>query len=160
MITTRTQEKYDGSWRIVLYDADAEGRCTSALTLSNFDDDIASYYVQRELELTRLTERLFGGEISPIGFFVELSRMTVEDVAARLRLRKGAVRAHLTPKGFDKIQVRTLRLYARLFDIPVADFFQFTHLDGDLGVEVTRAADGVLARLRVFPRAPGGEPAR
>ncbi len=156
MITTRSRETYDGSWRIVLYDADDGGRCAGTLGRSSFDAEIDDYYVQRAKELSRLQERVWAGEASPLALFMELSRMTVDDAAARMRLRKSQVRDHMTPAGFDKIPVATLRGYASLFDIAVADFFDFIHLDGAFAAEVTRSEGGLVQRVRIAPRAERG----
>jgi len=155
MITTRSRETYEGGWRIVLYDADEGGHCTSHLTPSSFDAVIDEAYQQREKEIVRLQESLFKNEISPLAFFMQLSRMTVEDAAARMRLRKSTVRSHLTPSGFDRMGVETLRRYARLFDIAVGEFFQFTHLDGELSVELSRSEGGLVQRVRVFQASKG-----
>ena len=70
MITTRLRETYDGSWRIVLYDAADGGNCTGALTRSSFDADIDDYYVQREKEIVRLKEAVFKNEISLLAVFL------------------------------------------------------------------------------------------
>ena len=64
----------------------------------------------------------------------------------------------MTPRGFGRLRVETLQAYARLFDVSVADFFQFTHLDGDLDVEVDHSDGGLVQRLRIFARESGAGP--
>lgn len=161
MITTRSREAYDGSWRIVLYAPGEGGKVGGELTRSSFDAEIDDYYVQREKELARLQSDLLEDRISPLAVYMQLSRMTVDDAAARMRLRKSKVKDHLTPKGFDAMPIEVLRRYARLFDISVADFFQFTHLDGDLAADVQRSPSGLAQKVRVRPAAgalSAGEP--
>jgi hypothetical protein len=149
MIVTGKRTEYDGSWRLIQYDTDEEGRAEAQLAPSHLDDVIDSYYVQREKEFHRLHAELLAAAITPIGFFMRWQHMTVPDVAARMKLRQSTVKAHLTPKGFERIDVRTLRRYARIFDVSVGDFFQFTELDGDLSVDVQHSADRLVQHVKV-----------
>lgn len=152
MITTGKREKYDGSWRIVLYETDTAGKSMPQLTKSSFDEDIDSFYQQREQDFAKLHGRLFANEISPLCFFMELTHMTVEDAAARMKLRKSAVRSHLEPAGFDRLNVATLKRYAQLFDIAVGDFFQFTRLTGECLVKVHHASGRLVTEIEISPQ--------
>jgi hypothetical protein len=149
MILRQSRERYDGSWRNIQYETSAEGVCSGELTKSRFDEDIDSYYVQREQEIDRLQQRVLSGEISPVAFFMELERLTVLDTAARLRLRQATVRQHMTPRGFQRVRVETLLAYARLFDVSVADLCQFAVLGPGLRAEVKYYHDRLVERLEV-----------
>lgn len=149
MIVREKGEQYDGSHRVVYYTTDDSGKCVPEHVKSEFDEQIASYYELRVAELARLQDSLLKGEISPIGFFVQYCNMTVQDTAARVRTSPGKVRKHMTPKGFETVKVGTLLRYARVFDIAVGDFFQFTHLAGDLPATVQRFHDRLIARITV-----------
>lgn len=154
MIVTGKRTEYDGTFRIVQYDTDDDGHCTPQLAPSRIEDVIDSYYVLRDKEFHRLHELLFAGELSPIGFFVRWQNMTVPDVAARMKLRQSKVRSHLLPQGFQRIDVATLARYARIFDVTVGDFFQFTQVDEELSVDVTHSADRLVQHVRVAQAPP------
>lgn len=149
MLVRSSGSKYDGSWKLVMYDTDAEGRCSPAPRSSDMDAEIASFYEQRVKELQRLQARLFAGELSPVGFFIELQRMTPEEVAPRVKLRAAVVRRHCRPDGFDDVSVAVLRCYARVFDVAVSDFFHFVELVGELDATVRPAQGGLVQHVRV-----------
>lgn len=149
MIVREKGDQYDGRHRVVYYTPDEQGRCTPQHVKSEFDDQIASYYELRVAELQRLQERLLSGEISPIGFFIQYCNMTVQDTAARMRSSQSKVRRHMTPDGFERVKVATLQRYARIFDIAVGDFFQFTHLTGGLEAGVERFHQRLIQKVTV-----------
>jgi hypothetical protein len=138
MIISSKREQYDGSWRLVLYETDPDGKCHPKYTKTEFDEYIGTYYVQRDMELKRLQKELYTGHISPVCFFMTYHHMDLRDLASRMKLRKSTVKKHLTSKGFDAIKVEELRRYARIFDISVSDFFQFTHIPEKVSVQVDR----------------------
>ncbi len=129
MIVTSKRETYDGKLRSINYAADAAGTLVPRLEKTFADDEIPQYFEQQEIIFQHLLKQLLAGEISPLAFYVGLTRMTVKDVAARMGLRAATVQRHLTRDGFAKARVRDLEGYARLFDIAVGDFFHFVFLD-------------------------------
>jgi len=149
MIVRSTRERYGGGFRLVHYEPDEQGRCRPKLAESDFDEMIDSFYVLREEQLRALEEKVMAGEVSPIALFMALTRATVEDVAARMGIRRSTVRAHMTPSGFEKARVETLKRYARIFDIAVADFFEFTHIDQDVSAEVARSPGRIVQKITV-----------
>jgi hypothetical protein len=149
MIVSSKLEQYDGSWRLVLYETDQDGKCNPKYTKTEFDEDIGSYYVQRDMEFKRLQKELYAGNLSPVYFFMKYYHMDLKDLASRMKLRKSTVNKHLTPKGFDTIKVEELRRYARIFDISVGDFFQFTHVSEDVSVQVDRYDGRLLQRVSI-----------
>jgi hypothetical protein len=160
MIITGKRETYDGTWRIVNYATEAEGRLAPRLETTFADADIPLYYAEQELRFEALRRQLEAGEISPIGFYLELLRLTVEDVAARVDLRRSEVRAHLVPEGFARARVRELESYAQVFDVDVADFFQIAVLRGGVRVEErTRRRGRLLQTVVLAPAGPGDAPA-
>ena len=156
MIVHEKRETYDGGWRLVLYETGADGTCAPRLTRSDFDEQIDSFYAQRADERTRLTARLLAGEISPVGFFMDYWNMDVKDTAARMRLRPSAVRRHMTVRGFERLRVETLKGYARLFDVAVADFFQFLRLPEGVDAEVRNLNDRLFQQVTVAARSGTG----
>jgi Cro/C1-type HTH DNA-binding domain len=150
MIVSSKREEYDGSFRLVLYETDSAGKCVPKYTKSDFDEQIDTYYTQRATEFDRLKTALFKGEISPIGFFLEYYHMNLKDLAARIQLRPGKVKKHLTPKGFASVNVATLQKYARIFDTNVADFFSFTFIPDGLSIESARYHDRLLQEITIL----------
>jgi hypothetical protein len=59
------------------------------------------------------------------------------------------VKKHLTPKGLDTIKVEQLRRYARIFDIAVSDFFQFTHVPENVTVEVEKYQGRLIQNVSI-----------
>ena len=153
MIITGKRETYDGNWRIVNYATESGGRLTPLLEKSFADAEIPLYFEQQATTFARLQKQLLAGAISPIGFYVELTGMNIEDLAARMRLRRSTVRAHMTPAGFARIRVEELEGYARQFDVGVADFFQIAILEGGVAVADSQHPRGRLLQVVVF--APG-----
>lgn len=149
MIVRSTRERYGGGFRFVRYEPDDEGRCRPTLGESDFDEMIDSFYVLRDEQLRTLEEKVLAGEMSPVALFMTLTSTTVEDAAARMRVPRATVRAHMTLKGFEKARVETLKGYAQLFDIAVADFFEFTHLDQSASAEVTRSPGRIVQKITV-----------
>ena len=154
MIITGKHETYDGSWRIVNYATEAGGKLTPVLEKSFADAEIPRYLEQQALNFERLRRQLLAGELSAIGFYVGLTGMNVEDLAARMRLRRSTVRAHMTPAGFGRINVKELEGYARHFDVDVADFFQIAVLKEGVSAAHSRHPLGRLLQLVEF--APEG----
>jgi hypothetical protein len=154
MIISSKPEQYDGSWRIVLYDIEPDGQCHPQFTKPELDEHIGSYYVQRAIELERLQQELFDGQISPIGFFMEYHNMDIADLAARMKLSKGTIKKHLTPAGFSSAKVEALRRYARIFDVGVSDFFQFTYVPDEVSVEVRRIQDRLIQNVTITAKSP------
>jgi hypothetical protein len=113
------------------------------------DAEIAVYHEQRRKELRRLHGRLMAGELSPIGFFLELQRMSPEELAPRMRLRAAVVRGHCTPTKFRELTVELLQRYARVFDVAVGDFFQLVELRDELRVEVRTGQAGLVQHVQV-----------
>ena len=128
---------------------DESRRCTPSYTVTDFNEEIDSFYVLQAKRFDALSKRLRAREISPIRFFMEYQRMDVKDVAARVRLGVGAVRRHLTPDGFERARVGDLKRYAAVFDLSVAEFFQFVFVSEELRVEVESDEARLLQEITV-----------
>ncbi len=71
-----------------------------------------------------LLEKLRAGEISPVYFYMMMESLTIPELAARVRLSRRSVRRHLEPEGFRRLTIDTLKRYADVLNIPVANMFQ------------------------------------
>ena len=158
MIVQAKGARYDGGWRLVMYDAGPDGKCAPELRKSDMDAEIEVYYLQREKEFARLHGRLFAGELSPVGFLLELQRLSPEEVAPRMRLRPSVVRRHATPAGFEAVTIEILRRYARVFDVAVADFFHFVEVGDELAASVRQGQGGLVQHVQVAAKT--SEPGR
>ncbi len=134
MIIREKTEQYDGSHRVLMYEADDAGGLREESRASDLDDQIGTFYEARKLEMDRLRRKVLDGQISPIALCMTYQQMTVPDLAARAKLSKRVVKRHLTPTGFREVTVTILQRYARIFDLSVADLFQF--LDVPEGIVV------------------------
>jgi hypothetical protein len=152
MIIGSKPEHYDGSFRLVMYEPGDDGKCRPNYTKTKFDDMIETYYTQRVLELERLQKDLLDGQISPIGFYTQLQQMDLKGLAARMKISKSACRKHMTPIGFDSVKIEILKRYAKVFNIAVSDFFQFTYLKDDFSVELERFNHALLQKVTIAPK--------
>jgi hypothetical protein len=149
MLVWSKREEYDGSHRVVLYEMDEDGRCVPTLSKVEYDDQIDTFYIQRQKELERLLADVMEERISPVSFFMQLQNMNLRDVASRMRISVGRARKHMTREGFDGIKVGMLRRYARMFGVTVADLFTFTQVTEDVDVEVTHSGDRLVSRITI-----------
>jgi hypothetical protein len=135
--------------KLTVFESDESGRLRSRVQPTEYGELIEQAYAQKREMSARLLARLAAGALSPIGYYLELQRLTVAELAARARVSGFKVRAHLTPAGFLKARVETLGRYARVFDVDVADFFQLLELAPGVGAERGAHGDRMLQRLRV-----------
>ncbi len=134
----RDPEKLDAPFCLVMYDTDKDGRCVPSYVESEYNEEIGVYYAQRATELKRLHSEVLEGKISPISFFVQYQNMTLSDVAARVGLRVSQVKKHLSLEGFKSATVEQLMKYAKVFDVAIADLFEFYFVSDDVVAESTR----------------------
>jgi len=105
-------EKDDGSYGTV------EG---GSYIIENDLDDF--WHKKHHLEKT-LRDRLIKNEITSIYYYMVLEEMTVSELASRAGISKRRVKAHLNPEKKCKLNVSDLQKYGRVFNVPVANFFQ------------------------------------
>ncbi len=140
-----------GEHRLTVFEPDASGRLQPRVQPTEYGELIQQAYAQQREVAARLLGRLLAGELSPIGYYLELERLTVGELATRARVSAWKVRAHLAPRGFLRARVETLRRYAQVFDVDVADFFQLLELAEGLEARLEPHGERLLQRLRVEP---------
>lgn len=74
--------------------------------------------------------RLSAGEVSPVGFYMDLYDITVADVAARVGVARWRVRRHRRPAIFVKLSRDLLERYARVFGVSYEDLVHVPLADG------------------------------
>jgi transcriptional regulator with XRE-family HTH domain len=117
----------------------------SYITKQYIDD----FYEMNDRIKKALIERMKKGEISPVYFFMTIEELSVAELASRVGISKSSVRKHLNPKGFQNASVSELIKYGKVFNIPVANFFQIIETKEDkkwyIGYhEKTDRSEGVL----------------
>jgi hypothetical protein len=147
-------EKLDAPFKLLMYDTDENGRCVPSYVHSEYSDDVNTYYEQRSLELNRLLEDVLEGRLSPIGLFVQYQHMHIKDVAKRVGLRSGQVEKHMTLSGFKTATVEMLIRYARVFDVTVSDFFEFTETTDNIAIVSNHRHDRLINRIQLHIEKP------
>ena len=151
MFIKKDPEKLDAPFCLVLYDKGEDGQCVPSYTASEYNDEINMLYEQRCMELKRLHREVMAGRISPVGLFVQYQQMIPSDVAKRVGLRTGAVQRHMTFEGFKTATVEQLQRYARVFDVAVSDFFEFSFMQDGVVASAKRHHDRLILETTFAP---------
>lgn len=157
MIIATKAQIHDKPFRMVMYHPDEAGRCAPRYEESEHVENIHAYYEQRAIEMKRLHEAVIAGDISPVAFFVQYQRLDIRDVASRVGLRPGVVKKHMTMAGFTAAKVADLQRYARVFDVSVGDFFEFTFIDDAIAVTSERFHERLIHQAKFETASPAGE---
>ena len=103
----------------------------SGISMNYLDD----YKLKREHLDETLRTKVVQGEMSPIQYFMVLEDLTISELAARTGLKKRIVKKHLDPLSFGKVTVETLKKYADVFNIPIANLLQVIMIKKDSGLK-------------------------
>lgn len=128
MIIKKELTEFDKNMKILTFDTDINNNLIEKKDIPEFagKEDLAKVlYYTKQLEAERLIKEIIENKISPIKMFLELQTLDVKDLASRVKMSINKVKKHLTPNGFNKIKVKELVKYAKVFDITVSDFFNF-----------------------------------
>jgi hypothetical protein len=120
---------------------------------------MAGYHISEHFKITdhlnkSLLEQLRNGEISPVCYFMMIEGLTVPELAGRTGISKACVKRHITPGGFQKMRISTLKRYADVLNIPLANMFQIisTIEDGnwDMGYqgEIDHSKSGTISQTK------------
>ncbi|MBN2545285.1 MAG: hypothetical protein JXB50_05760 [Spirochaetes bacterium] len=153
MIISKKIDKFDKKMKILLFDTDKNGNLVSKEDMPEFAgrEDLANVlYYTKSVERQRLMEEVIKGEISPIKMFIELQTMDINDVASRMRLPVSKVKKHLTFEGFKQITIEELQKYSIIFDVSVADFFQFLILDEKVECQIKNFNERIIQKINVL----------
>jgi hypothetical protein len=71
-----------------------------------------------------LIKRIETGEISMIYYYMMLQELNSFELANRVGISKSKVEKHFQTKHFENASMGTIRKYAEVFNIPVANLFQ------------------------------------
>jgi DNA-binding XRE family transcriptional regulator len=94
---------------------------TGAVSSADHLDDFRTKW--KHLEDSILL-RIKSGETSMVYYFMMLQELTSSELASRIGISKSKVEKHFQPKNFEKASLQTVRKYAEVFNVPVANLFQ------------------------------------
>jgi len=94
---------------------------TGAVSSADHLDDFRTKW--KHLEDSILL-RIKSGETSMVYYYMMLQELTSSELASRIGISKSKVEKHFQPKNFEKASLKTVRKYAEVFNVPVANLFQ------------------------------------
>jgi hypothetical protein len=94
---------------------------TGAASVHEFLPDL--YEKWKRMELTIL-QKIINGELSLVYYYMMIEELTPFELAKRIGISRSKVEKHFHPKHFEKASLNTVRKYAEVFNIPVANLFQ------------------------------------
>jgi len=120
---------------LVLYVEKEDGsyvRAESASYLSsNYLDDYFDKIRKWDKELKGQLEK---GEISPVYYYRIMMEFGEGDLASRVGICKRKLKRHYKMEAFEKINLKMLKRYADVFDVPVSNMLHFVTI-GEKDIE-------------------------
>ncbi len=107
----------------VVYAVDKEGNYNKALS-SGWEAKTIVLDKSLELLEERLKDTIINiknGKQSPIAYYMELHRMDIPTLASYVEMWQWRVKRHLKSKQFKKLNEKTLKKYAAVFEITLTD---------------------------------------
>ncbi len=136
--------------KVMLYDVDEDGKCSIEARPMPVIGPLMDLYMGNKIRrMMESKEALLRGEISPIKFYMNYCGLYVKDLAKRMKISESKLKKHLSMNGFYKIKVETLKKYAKIFDIALADLFQFIDVNGNFNIEVKNYNKGVMQNINI-----------
>ena len=84
-----------------------------------------------EERVAETKRRVLAGELSPIAYYMELSRMDLPLLASYVGIHRFFVKRHFNPKRFRKLSASTLAKYAKVFEIEPEQLTSFNPQDAE-----------------------------
>lgn len=113
--------------REMLYATNDAGEYTTALSTGW---DVKAIALEQSMDVIReraeeAKQGFLAGELSPIPYFMEISKMDLNILASYVGLWKWRVKRHFKPKVFKTLSDSILSKYADAFEISVSDLKNF-----------------------------------
>ncbi|HOO98465.1 MAG TPA: hypothetical protein PLV06_03550 [Bacteroidales bacterium] len=105
-----------------------------------------------------LVEKLKKGEISPVFYYMTLEGLSISEMAGRTGIPAFRVRKHSTPSGFRRIRISTLKRYADVLNIPVANMFQLINTIEDRNWDIGYKGDIDGSKTGIISQSATGNP--
>ena len=113
--------------REMCYAVDKDGNYTTVVSEGWEPKDIALKNSIQEINDRTEAARIefLNGNLSPIVYFMEKSKMDVSILASYVEMWKWRVKKHFKPAAFKKLNHKTLSKYAEAFEISVEELISF-----------------------------------
>ncbi|MBN1108809.1 MAG: hypothetical protein JXR66_12325 [Bacteroidales bacterium] len=105
-----------------------------------------------------LIAKLRKGQISPVYFYMTLEGLNISELAGRTGIPAFRVKRHTTPAGFRKIRISTLKRYADVLNIPVANMFQLINTVEDRNWDIGYQGDIDSSKTGTISQSVTGNP--
>jgi hypothetical protein len=101
---------------------------TGAVSSKDYIDDFRNKWKNME---NSILSKILSGQTSMIYYYMMLEELTPSELALRVGLSKSKVEKHFHPRYFEKANVKIIRKYAEVFNVPVANLFQVISVKED-----------------------------
>ncbi len=120
-----SEAAYNNHHKIVMYVEKEDGsygpKETGSYMIDKYEDD---NIMKRENLFREFNKKISEGEISSVGYYMIILKISDADLAVRTGIGLRRVRKHKTVSGFSKAALKEIVRYAEVFGIPVANMFQ------------------------------------
>ena len=113
------------SHQLLLYVEKSNGQYGPLQTGSYLTKNYVEDFWEKQQKLAQSTVKmLVDGEISPVGYYMQLINISAKDLAKRVGISAGKVRNHREVVNFTKLRLSLISKYAQVFGVPLANMFQ------------------------------------
>lgn len=111
----------------LVYAVDNDGKYTGVNSVGWEAENAATQLAWNNAEqnLADAEAKVKAGELSPIAYFMEKSRMDLALLAKYAGKWQWQVKKHLKPEGFNKLSAAMLAKYAQIFNVSVDELVTF-----------------------------------
>ena len=111
---------------LVLYVEKVDGSYGRIESVSYLTDHYLDDYLDKLKKWDNdLKEQLDKGEISPVYYYMIMLELGEGDLASRVGISRRKLKKHFKMEAFEKINLRMLKAYANVFDVPVSNMLHF-----------------------------------
>jgi len=113
--------------RKLMYATDKDGKYTGVNSAGWEAENTATQQAWEEVEdeLSETVKKIQAGELSPLAYFMQKNLMDVALLAKYAGKWQWQVKKHMKPAVFEKLNPAMLAVYARIFNITVAELTGF-----------------------------------
>ena len=114
--------------REMCYAVDESGEYTTELSTGWDPKTIALNNALKQIEerVATAKERVLKNETSPLEYYMEVNKMDLTILASYAGIWKWRVKRHFKPSVFKRLSKKTLKRYAKVFDISIENL---QHID-------------------------------
>jgi transcriptional regulator with XRE-family HTH domain len=145
--------------QVILYAEKADGTYGPVQTGSYMAGNHISEHFRITGNLSRtLLDQLRKGEISPVYYYMTLEGLTITEIAGRTGISKCVVKRHIRPEGFRRMRISSLKRYADVLNIPVANMFQIINTIEDRNWDIGYQGDIDRSKTGIITQSITGNP--